>query len=91
MKRLLAIAMILCLLCPVSVQAELDLELDPVEQELQMGYERLEPGEEVAPAKKGKSWLYLVLGIGLVGAAAGGGGGGGGGSSSTDGSMTVTW
>ena len=77
MKRLMIFAMILCLLCPVTVRAELVLELDPVEQDLLMERPIIQD-QEVEPVKEKKNWLYLLLGVGVLGAAAGGGGGGGG-------------
>ena len=89
MKRLMIFAMILCLLCPVTVRAELVLELDPVEQDLLMERPIIQD-QVVEPVKEKKNWLYLLLGVGVIGAAAGGGGGGGG-SSSTDGSMSISW
>jgi hypothetical protein len=89
MKRLLALAIIFCLLAPFPVKAELKLELDPVEQDLLTERPIPRPGEEPEPAKKGTNWMYILLGVGVLGAAAGGGGGGG--NSSSDGSMSFSW
>ena len=93
MKRIAALLIVLALLCPLRLSAqELDLELDPVERELMMEPRPL-PAEQAPPVieEKGKSsWLYILLGVGVLGLAAGGGGGGGG-DTPSDGSMTVSW
>ncbi len=90
-----AIILFLAILMAIAtpVWAETDIEFDPVEKDLMLKEsvrERLLMDEEVPERESGKSkWLYLLLGIGVIGAAAAGGGGGGSSPSGDSGTGTV--